>query len=55
VVRAAYNEPRAAEWLAQRTKILPIMVPYTIGGTEAAKDLFSLYEDTLARLLVMAR
>jgi len=55
VVRAAYNEPRAAEWVAQRTKILAIMVPYTVGGTDAAKDLFSLYDDTLARLLTIAK
>ena len=36
VVRAAYNEPRAAEWLAERTKMLAITVPYTVGGTDAA-------------------
>jgi zinc/manganese transport system substrate-binding protein len=55
VVRAAYNEPRAAEWLAERTKILAITVPYTVGGTDAAKDLFGLYDDTLARLLAVAK
>ncbi|HJY75036.1 MAG TPA: zinc ABC transporter substrate-binding protein [Burkholderiales bacterium] len=55
VVRAAYNEPRAAEWLAERTKILSITVPYTVGGTAAAKDLFSLYDDTLARLLTITK
>jgi zinc/manganese transport system substrate-binding protein len=55
VVRAAYNEPRAAEWLAARTKIMPIMLPYTVGGTDAAKDLFSLYDDTLARMLALTK
>jgi zinc/manganese transport system substrate-binding protein len=55
VVRAAYNEPRAAEWLADRTKILSITVPYTVGGTDAAKDLFGLYDDTLARLLTITK
>jgi hypothetical protein len=30
-------------------------VPYTVGGTDAAKDLFSLYDDTLARLLEIAK
>ena len=55
VVRAAYNEPRAAEWLAERTRILAITVPYTVGGNDAAKDLFSLYDDTLARLLEIAK
>jgi len=55
VVRAAYNEPRAAEWLADRTKILSITVPYTVGRTDAAKDLFGLYDDTLARLLTLTK
>jgi len=55
VVRAAYNEPRAAEWLAERAKMFAITIPYTVGGTDAAKDLFSLYDDTLARLLTIAK
>lgn len=55
VVRSAYNDPRAAEWLAQRAGIPSVLVPYTVGGTEAAKDLFGLYEDTLARLLAATK
>ena len=55
VVRAAYNEPRAAEWLAERAKIPAVMVPFTVGGTDNAKDLFGLYDDTLTRLLAVAK
>jgi zinc/manganese transport system substrate-binding protein len=55
VVRAAYNEPRAAEWLAERAKIPAVMVPFTVGGTDNAKDLFGLYDDTLTRLLAIAK
>jgi zinc/manganese transport system substrate-binding protein len=55
VVRAAYNEPRAAEWLAERAKVPAVMLPYTVGGTEQAKDLFGLYDDIIARLLPVAR
>jgi zinc/manganese transport system substrate-binding protein len=55
VVRSAYNDPRAAEWLAERAKIPAVMVPYTVGGTERAKDLFGLYDDTLARLLAVTK
>lgn len=51
VVRSAYNDPRAAQWLAERVKIPSEMVPFTVGGTERAKDLFGLFDDTLARLL----
>jgi zinc/manganese transport system substrate-binding protein len=55
VVRAAYNDPRPADWLAERAKIPVAVVPYTVGGTERAKDLFGLFEDTLARLLAVSR
>lgn len=51
VVRTAYNDPRAAEWLAERAGIPSVLVPFTVGGTEGAKDLFGVYEDTVARLL----
>ncbi len=27
------------------------MVPFTVGGTDKAKDLFGLFDDTIARLL----
>ena len=55
VVRAAYNEPRAAEWLSERAKIPAVMLPYTVGGTDKAKDLFGLFDDTLARLLAVPK
>jgi len=55
VVRSAYNDPRAAEWLAERAGIPSVLVPFTVGGTEAAKDLFGLFEDTLARLLAAVK
>jgi zinc/manganese transport system substrate-binding protein len=50
VLRAAYEDPRAAAWLAGQAGIPHIALAYTVGGNPAAKDLFSLYEDTLARL-----
>ncbi len=53
VVRAAYNESRAAEWLAQRAGIPAVGLPFTVGGSDKAKDLFGLYDDTLARLLAI--
>jgi zinc/manganese transport system substrate-binding protein len=28
-----------------------VMLPFTVGGTDAAKDLFSFYDDTIKRLL----
>jgi zinc/manganese transport system substrate-binding protein len=51
VLRSAYNDPRPADWLAERAKIASVMLPYTVGGTGRAKDLFGLYDDTIDRLL----
>lgn len=51
VLRAAYDDPRPSEWLAARAAIRSVVLPYTVGGTPEAKDLFSLYEDTLSRLV----
>jgi zinc/manganese transport system substrate-binding protein len=51
ITRNAYQEPKAVEWLSERTKIPGVMLPYTVGGTPEAKDLFGLFDDTIARLL----
>jgi zinc/manganese transport system substrate-binding protein len=51
VLRAAYQGDQASQWLAQRTKINVVVLPFTVGGTDGAKDLFGLYDDTVARLL----
>jgi len=55
VVHAAYSDPRAADWLAQQAKLPSVLLPFTVGGTERATDLFTLYDDTIARLLAGAR
>jgi zinc/manganese transport system substrate-binding protein len=51
VVLAAYQGDQASRWLAQRTKINVVVLPFTVGGTPGAKDLFGFYEDTIQRLL----
>src|SRR2546422_5037646 len=50
IVYSPYNSPKAAEFLSERTKIPDVMLPYTVGGTEKAKDLFGLFDDTIDRL-----
>ncbi len=55
VVRSAYNDPRPAEWLAERAKVPAVVLPYSVGGTERAKDLFGLFDDTVARLVAVAK
>ena len=46
----AYNSPQAAEFLSSRTGIPAVMLAFTVGGTDKAKDLFGLFDDTLERL-----
>jgi zinc/manganese transport system substrate-binding protein len=51
VIRAAYQSDRPSQWIAERAKINAVMLPFTVGGDDAAKNLYSLYDDTIARLL----
>ncbi|WP_243642503.1 metal ABC transporter substrate-binding protein [Sulfurisoma sediminicola] len=51
VLRAAYEAPRAAEWFAGEAKVPLVILPFTVGGDEAARDLTTLFDDTVARLL----
>ena len=55
IIPAPYHDPRAANWLAEHTKIPVVVLPTTIGGTERAKDLFSLFDDTIQRLLAATK
>jgi zinc/manganese transport system substrate-binding protein len=50
ILRSAYSDPKAADWLAARVHAPVVMLPYTVGGTPAAKDLFGLFDDTVNRL-----
>lgn len=51
IIRSAYQEARPSEYLADKTGIPAVELPYTVGGSDAADDLFGLFDDTLARLL----
>lgn len=51
VLRAAYQDARPSEWIAQRAHIAAVELPYTVGGSTEARDLYGLFDDTIARLL----
>ena len=51
VLRAAYQNDRPSQWIAERARIKVVTLPFTVGGTEGAKDLFGLFDDTVQRLL----
>ncbi|MDR1463470.1 MAG: zinc ABC transporter substrate-binding protein [Azoarcus sp.] len=50
ILRAAYQDDSAGRWVSERTGIPLLTLPYTVGGSPEAGDLFSLFDDTLARL-----
>jgi zinc/manganese transport system substrate-binding protein len=47
----AYNDPKAADWLSGRVHAPAVVLPFSVGGSDAAKDLFGLFDDTLDKLL----
>ncbi len=51
IIRAPFQGDKASLWLESRTGIPAVMLPLTVGGSDAAKDLFSLFDDILDRLL----
>jgi len=54
VLRAAYQNPRPAQWLSEQAGIPVVVVPFTVGGSARAKDLFGLFDDTMDQLLKAA-
>lgn len=51
VLRPAYQYDTPSRWVSAQAKIPAVVLPFTVGGTPEAKDLFSLYDDTVRRLL----
>jgi zinc/manganese transport system substrate-binding protein len=55
VARSAYSDPRSSAWFAGRANVPAVTLPFTVGGSEGAKDLFGLFDDTISRLLAALR
>ena len=55
IVYAPYNDASAARFLSQRSGVPAVQLPYTVGGSDRAKDLTGLFDDTVDRLLAIAR
>lgn len=51
VLKAAYQSDRPSAWLSERAGITAVDLPFTVGGSAKANDLYSLFDDTLDRLL----
>ena len=51
VIRAAYQDAKPSEWIAQHARLNAVELPFSVGGSAAAKDLYGMFDDTIARLL----
>lgn len=51
IIHSPYQQQKSAKWLSGKSGIPVVKLPFTVGGTPQAKDLFSLFEDTINRLL----
>jgi zinc/manganese transport system substrate-binding protein len=54
-LRAPFQSSKASEWLRREAGVPVVVVPFTVGGDEQSKDLFSLFDRTLDLLLAGLR
>jgi zinc/manganese transport system substrate-binding protein len=47
IMRTPYENERPAIWLSDKLGVPAAVLPYTIGGTDATIDLFTLYSETI--------
>jgi len=50
IIRSPYQDAKPSRWLSERIDVPALVLPLTVGGTEAATDLFALFDDIVARL-----
>jgi zinc/manganese transport system substrate-binding protein len=50
VIRSAYEDDRPSAFVSERASVPAVLLPFTVGGTPEAKDLFALYDDTIKRM-----
>ena len=55
IVYSSYDSPQAAEFLSARSRIPAVLLPFTVGGTDKAKDLFGFFDDMIGRLLAAVK
>lgn len=51
VIHAAYEDSRPSDFLKDKASVPEVTLPFTVGGTDQAKDLFGLFDDTINRLM----
>lgn len=51
IIRTPYQDAKPSEWLTKRSGIPNAALPFTVGGSPGAEDLFGLFESTVRILL----
>jgi zinc/manganese transport system substrate-binding protein len=51
IIRTPYQDPAPSEWLSKQTGIPDTVLPFTVGGTPEATNLFTLFDATIDTLL----
>jgi zinc/manganese transport system substrate-binding protein len=55
ILRAAYQDPKPGDWLAEQTGVPAVTLPFSVGGDDKSKDLFGLFDSTIDKLLAVAK
>lgn len=50
VIHAPYESQKPSNWLSEKASIPALKLAFTVGGSDKAVDLFSLYDDTISQL-----
>lgn len=51
ILLTAYEDDKAARWLANKSAVPALRLPYTVGGNEESSSLLALYDNTLNQLV----
>ena len=55
ILSAAYQDRKPGAWLSEHTGVPAMILPFTVGGDDQAKDLFGLFDSTIDKLLAVAK
>ncbi len=55
IVRSPIDDKRPSEWLSGKSGVPAVTLPYTVGGTPDARDLFTLFSTSISRLVELTR
>jgi zinc/manganese transport system substrate-binding protein len=50
IIRTPYTDAKASLWLSDKLGVPALVLPYTVGGSDGANDLFRLFDETLQLL-----